>query len=296
VPVQHDRVMETSLARTIWHHLETVNAVTYFTRECREAPEELGMQGFWMGYFAMRSAPLGEVSPATIEATFFNFHPDRPRRAIPDAYRYASPQQLLTVRSSAAAASLRRLLGADAVSVATTALPPLRAAIAAAAPSGLPLFAANRDVPPPDDPVAALWQAATTLREHRGDGHVALLTAAGLDGCEALVLFSASETIDPALFQRSRGWSADDWAAAAERLRGRLLLDRDGNLTANGRTLRQHIERDTDALAIRPYRALGDARVEAFLDALRPAAREIAASGEIIFPNPMGLPSVEREP
>ena len=28
----------------------------------------------------------------------------------------------------------------------------------------------------------------TVLREHRGDGHVAALVAAGLDGCEALML------------------------------------------------------------------------------------------------------------
>ncbi|MGY9071385.1 MAG: helix-turn-helix domain-containing protein [Acidimicrobiales bacterium] len=30
-----------------------------------------------------------------------------------------------------------------------------------------------------------LWQNCTSLREHRGDGHVAALTAAGIDGCQA---------------------------------------------------------------------------------------------------------------
>jgi hypothetical protein len=285
--------MEPSLARTIWHHVETVNAVTYFASECRAAPEVLGMQGFWMGYFAARSAPLGAVTPATITATFFNFHPDRPRRAIPDAYRYASPTQMLDVRATAAAAALRRTLGdAAAERLAHEVLPALRAAVDAGAPAGLPLFAANAEVAPPADPVAALWQAATTLREHRGDGHVALLTAAGLDGCEALVLFSASEHTDPAMFQRSRGWSADDWAAASDRLCVRLLLDGDGNLTDQGRSLRQEIERDTDALAIRPYLALGERAVDAMLAALSPAARSIAAAGDIAFPNPMGLPSV----
>jgi hypothetical protein len=137
-----------------------------------------------------------------------------------------------------------------------------------------------------------LWQAATTLREHRGDGHVALLTAAGLDGCEALVLFSASEQIDAAMFQRSRGWSADEWAAASERLGSRLLLDADGTLAEHGRVLRQRIEGDTDALGIRPCFALGDGAVDAMLTALSPAARSIAAAGDIAFPNPMGLPSV----
>lgn len=41
--------------------------------------------------------------------------------------------------------------------------------------------------------MAALWQVATTLREHRGDGHVALLAGAALAGCEAHILFAACE-------------------------------------------------------------------------------------------------------
>jgi hypothetical protein len=94
------------------------------------------------------------------------------------------------------------------------------------------------------------------------------------------------------MLQRSRGWSADEWAAASERLRGRLLLDADGALTEPGRALRQRIESDTDALAIRPYLALGERAVDAMLGVLSPAARSIAAAGDITFPNPMGLPSV----
>jgi hypothetical protein len=35
--------------------------------------------------------------------------------------------------------------------------------------------------------VTVLWQAATVLREHRGDGHVAALVVEGLDGCQAHV-------------------------------------------------------------------------------------------------------------
>lgn len=48
------------------------------------------------------------------------------------------------------------------------------------APGGaVPLFLANRDLAQPEDPVARLWQLSTTLREHRGDGHVAAWTAEG---------------------------------------------------------------------------------------------------------------------
>jgi hypothetical protein len=57
-----------------------------------------------------------------------------------------------------------------------------------------PLFSANRSLALPDDPVERLWQLCTSLREHRGDGHVAALTAKGLDGLEAHVLIALEGT------------------------------------------------------------------------------------------------------
>jgi hypothetical protein len=131
------------------------------------------------------------------------------------------------------------------------------------------------------------------LREHRGDGHVALLTDAGLDGCEVHVLFAACEGVDPELYQRGRGWSADDWNAAVERLASRGLVEIDGRATAAGRARRDDIEHRTDELAVAPYASVGDDVVASLLDALDPPARRIAASGEIMFPNPMGLPPGE---
>jgi hypothetical protein len=44
------------------------------------------------------------------------------------------------------------------------------------------------------------------LREHRGDGHIAALQAAGLDPCEALVSFAAG--VAPEEVFASRGWIA----------------------------------------------------------------------------------------
>ena len=51
----------------------------------------------------------------------------------------------------------------DAEQVAHDALANLDAAIGAASPAGRPLFAANAELACPDDPVAALWLAATTF-------------------------------------------------------------------------------------------------------------------------------------
>lgn len=86
--------VEPALARSLWHPLETINAVTYFSPECRDASVRLGLKGFWMGYFACRAAPLGAVDPGVVEATFFNFHPDRVRRALPDAWSLAHPEDV----------------------------------------------------------------------------------------------------------------------------------------------------------------------------------------------------------
>jgi hypothetical protein len=283
--------VDPTLARTVWHHLEVVNAVTYFAPECREAPNRLGLKGFWMGYFACRAAPLGPVGPGVVEATFYNFHPARVRRAIPDAWAYATPAALLDARAAAAAGALRRLLpGGEAERIAAGTRPLLAAAVDGAEAAGRPLFAANRDAARPDDPVADLWQLSTTLREHRGDGHVALLAGAGLDGCEVHVLAAACEGTDPELFLLSRGWSRDDWDSARARLAARGLVAAGGAATVAGQSLRGDVERRTDELAVAPYARLGAGGVQRLVGALAPAAGRIAAAGEITYPNPIGLP------
>ncbi|MDD9371782.1 MAG: hypothetical protein PV358_16810 [Acidimicrobiales bacterium] len=289
--------MDPALARTLWHRLEAINAVTYFAPECREAPAQLGLAGFWMGYFAGRAAPLGPVGPGVVEATFYNFHPRRVRRAIPDAWERATPAAVLDVRAAAAVTALRRLLPDGAADeLADGAVPSLGTVVEAADPAGRPLFAANRDVSRSADAVADLWQLATTLREHRGDGHVALLAGAGLDGCEVHVLVAATEGTDPELFLTSRGWSTDDWAAASERLVTRGLVADDGTATPAGRALRTDIEQRTDELAARPCARLATGDVERLLAVLGPAAQRIAAAGEVVFPNPMGLPRPAADP
>ena len=125
---------------------------------------------------------------------------------------------------------------------------------------------------------------------------MALLAAAGLDGCEVHVLVSATEGTDPALFQVSRGWSAEDWEAARQRLAARGLVAEDGTATAAGRTVRDSIERRTDELAALPYAGLAADDLERTLSLLAPAAARIAAAGEIASPNPMGLPVPAPDP
>lgn len=276
--------MDNDFARSMWRVMEPLHAITYFSPDCIAANESIGLRGFWMGYFAARSAPIGAVGPGVVEATFYNFHPAMVQRALPDAWGFAARETVLTTRVAAAAGVLRKLVP-DIDSVAARALPGLHAAIASAPNSGRTLFAANRDLPIPEDPVQALWQAVTCLREHRGDGHVACLLAEGIDGCEAHVLFSAATDVPATLWESVRGWTETDWEAARFRLEERGLLTGE-TLTDAGSALHNHIEARTDALAMTAYR--DTATSTATLALLSPAAKTVAHSGEIPYPNPMG--------
>ncbi|HYN33411.1 MAG TPA: hypothetical protein VES40_12360 [Ilumatobacteraceae bacterium] len=276
-------------AREIWSQLESVHAVTYFASESLEAARAAGLRGFWMGYFGFRASPLGPVDAGVVEATFANFAPAMVRRAIPDAWSYANPSDLVRVRARAAAAALRRT-SSQIEQAAANVNDDLEAAISCATTIGHPLFAANRDIDRLDDPVERLWQNCTTLREHRGDGHVAALASAGIDGCEAHLLIAAEHGWQPEVFFDNRGWSSEQQQEARTRLARRGLLNESG-LTIEGASLRSHVEATTDSRASEPYeRALGPDRRAETLAELTRVADDIIGSETIPFPNPMGLP------
>ena len=277
--------MTESPSRRLWKAAETVHAVTYFSEESIAAARELGYRGFWMGYFAFRAAPLGPVGPAAVEALFNNFHADRVARALPDAWEIAPPSVAIDRRRSAAAEALRRfgVEGPDEYL-----LQAMFGSVATIAPHGRAMFAANRQIAPTGDPVADLWQWCTTVREHRGDGHVAALAVLGIDGLEATVLLAADLGIDFELFEQSRGWERRHIDAALSRLGQHGLVDGDGGLTESGRSLRQEIEDLTDRQAFGVLSRLGEAH-ELVLAHLEGAAEAIRSAGAIPYPNPIGL-------
>jgi hypothetical protein len=272
----------------MWHCLEHLHAVTYFADECRHVHRELGLHGFWMGYFAARAAPLGSVDPGIVTATFFNFAPSLVERALPDAWTLCDPTVIIEARRRAAASALRRLVpGVDGW--AETVVHILEPGLAAIPASGRALFAANRDLGRPSDPVEALWQSATTLREHRGDGHTAVLLSRGVTGCEPHLLISAERSVPEPVLRKNRGWTEAEWDAARYRLFHRGLLDAHGVLTELGHLLRLDIEMRTDELAASAYDAIGDTDGGQLHNSLSASADAISRSGVIPYPNPIGL-------
>lgn len=234
--------------------------MAYFAPETEQHLTAAGLKPGRMTYFAGRSAPMGAVGPGVVTATFYNFNPALVARHIPAAWALATPQALVTARFAAADAALRRMLGDDVVAspeVAEAAALARRAAQACGV-EGRPLAAAHLDLDWPTEPHVVLWHALSILREHRGDGHIAALVAAGLDGPEALVSYTATgRGFVVAFAMGSRGWSQEQWAAAVARLAARGVLDGEGVLTSDGTALRKQIEDHTNRLGHAPWAHLG---------------------------------------
>lgn len=265
-----------------------MHAVTYFAPEARAALDGLGYRGFWMGYFAARSAPLGQVPPEVVTAVFYNFAPARVAKALPGAWAVAGPRAALQARQDSAVAALRRYGVADDDGVRTSANLAGRAANSAGV-EGRSLFAANRALPWPDEPVLALWHACTLLREHRGDGHVAVLVAEGISGRESNVLHAAAGKVPREYMMRARDYDDAAWQRHEQALAERGLIDTSGSLTVHGAKLKEHIESATDRLALSALDGLDDEDVQKLFHALTPITRRVIAGGDIPAMTPMGL-------
>jgi len=282
--------VNTHPARRLWAALEPLHDVVYFADGVRPAGIALGLRGFWMTYFAFRAAPLGPVPAAPVIAAFAGFHPAMVAKALPDAWSRTTPAACIEARAAVSTATLREV-GVDpqACERAAGLLGPVAAA---ADPTGRPLFAANAALAPPSDPVGRLWQLATTLREHRGDGHIAALVSEGISGLEAHLLQVADGRFPDALIRQVRGWPAEDWAAAAQALHGRGLLTASGSpgLTPVGHAVLEAIEARTDERAwTGGLSLLGEQGAEQVLALLQPSVRAVIASGIMPEINPTGL-------
>jgi hypothetical protein len=275
--------MEPVLARKMWRTLEPYHGLIYFTPEAQAAYAPFGVEGRG-GYFASRAAAMGPVPAEVVVATFFNFDPRLVRMAIPLAWERATPAQWGEARLTAIDRALRSTLG-DAIGSTEVAEAAELARMAAEGCSspGRPLYAAHADLAWPDDPHLVLWHAITLLREYRGDGHVACLTAEGFDGCQALVMHAGMGDVGAKTLAATRGWSDVAWAEAVASLTNRGLVTADGALTDEGRAQRQALEDRTDELAMAPWRHLGQERCDQLRAFVRPFSRAIVEGGSFGF-------------
>jgi helix-turn-helix protein len=275
------------MERQMWQLLEPVHAIVYYAPEVFEEFAALGydVTTRWPSYFALRSAPLGTPSAELVSSTFYSFNPKTVAEHIP---AIAGQADILRARLRGVDRALRRLLGEQINSPELVEAAHLAKTVAQAANTvGRPLAAANAALPWPEEPHLVLWQAATIIREHRGDGHVAALLTAGLDGCEALVSFAAVGAAPVEVFV-SRQWGADEWAAARARLVERGWVDADGNAIAAGKEGREAVERVTDELAAAPWQAIGPA-MGRLAQLVMPVTMAIVQSGLLPAQSTLGI-------
>ncbi|WP_405674181.1 SCO6745 family protein [Streptomyces canus] len=275
-------VLEPRAGRRCHNPLNSLHAAHYFSPDLGRELAAIGVTHPRAVNFAVRAAALGPVGPGAVTAAFYNYKHELVAEHVPAVWRTAAPEQVLAARTRAVDATLRRLLGEQAVAsdeMAEAARLALRATEACSR-AARPLYSAHADLPVPQEPHLAFWHAATLLREHRGDGHLAALMSAGLDGLEALVTHTATgRGMTPSWVFTTRGWTRQEWDAAVGRLRERGLLDADGELTERGVALRDETEAETDRLDRAPYEHLGAEDVRRLTELAIGFARTAMAAG-----------------
>lgn len=280
-----------STVRQLWQLVEPVHATLYYAPEAFEEAAALGYatDERWPSYFAYRAAPLGPAGPQLVNALFYSFRPQMVEHYATPAWWTAAPDRVLEARSAAVDRALRKLLGDRIGSPELREAADLtRRAAESADTAGRALAAANAALPWPDEPHMVLWQAATILREHRGDGHIAALLAHGIGPAESLVSHAAVGAAPENVFS-SRQWTDEEWFAARERLTARGLVHTDGRATDEGLRVRTAVEKLTDELAAAPWDALTPGETARLAELLVPPVLDIVGTGLLPSQSTLGI-------
>jgi hypothetical protein len=268
------------LARTMFDLVEPIGVIPYSADEPNEAMFALGFTNYWDTYFAGRAAPLGSSVPAdVVHAIFYSFAPGEVARHIPKVWRTTTPETAIAARQQGCVTALRQILGdlLDAPEV-TPAVELLTKAATSAPLEGRPMYAALRTLRLPEEPVARLFHAASLLREHRGDGHIAALMAEGIGGLEAHVLMALDLGIPAPTFGRVHHLPPALLTDLIDRMKDRGLVVDEATFTPAGRQAKDRIEALTDELAVVPYEVLEVAELDELMAALEPLAQRLTAA------------------
>ena len=260
--------------------VEPIGVIPYSAEEPNEAMFALGFTDYWDTYFAGRAAPLGSSVPAgVVHALFYNFGPGEVARHIPKVWSTTTPEAAIAARQDGSAHALRVILGDLVDTPAFARAVELLTKAATSAPlEGRPMYAALRALPLPEEPVARLFHAASLLREHRGDGHIAALMAEGIGRLEAHVLLALDLGIPAPTFGRIHHLPSALLSDLIDGMKGRGLIEDEETFTPAGRQVKDRVEALTDELAAVPYEVLETAERDELIAALEPLARQLMAA------------------
>ena len=279
-------------ARAIWAAGEPFTLAMLVADEGRQALGARGVPGRG-AYVVTRSAPLGRADPAVVTAAFHGFPEAVIREVLPSAWELIDPKEVIELHHASLPLIAERVFG-DTVDSADVRLLAnvLTGVCTDLDTSGRPLAAGNRAVAAPDEPWARLWHACTTLREYRGDAHVAALVTADLGVAESLVLTAAwaPDRIDADMLRTTRRLSDGIIADARGALIERDLLSADGRLTGDGVALRDDVENRTDQAAARPWSVLAAADLAWVYRLLASLSSRMIDTGSMRAVTPVGAP------
>ena len=272
--------MDHTVVRNVHTAISMAHRLVYFVPEASEEYAAIGVEPGRGAYFASRTAPMGVVSDKVILATFYNFSETAVRTAeIEKAWAAASPEALQAARFRA----VRRALDRVGFSMTTEQIVEARALIDPVVKglslAGKPLAAANASVALPNDPLLALWQQATVIREWRGDVHIALLIANEIGPCACMVLQVGTGRFPLGVTQATRQWNEQQWAEAIVELGVRGWVDGNGAMTPAGTAAREQLEDDTDRLCARIWKPIGEVGAKRLTELLDPIHAAMSAAG-----------------
>ncbi|MFA9432782.1 hypothetical protein [Egicoccus sp. AB-alg2] len=266
------------VARRLWSRLEVVHTVAYFSPIVADAQARVGLDAGLMSYTAARIGPLGAVGPETAAAVFYGFSPTALAAVLPAAWEWATPTEVVAATRDAVGRTLAPFC--DGIEEDVSRAAELAREVADLhSLAGRPMGAARRAVPWPDEPHLVLWEAATRVRETRGDGHVACLVAADVGGIESHLLARGDSPRLRQILSPRRGWSDPEWDAAVRRLVERGWLDGEARPTPAGTEVHRHVEARTDVVAAAPWVAFGDAKTARLEASLEPLVGRLVDSG-----------------
>lgn len=285
--------MSEHLSRQMWRIFEPIHAAIYFYPPAAQSYRDLGLKGGWMGYFATRSASLGTPGKDLVQSIFYHFSPDLVGRAIPDAWKYATPEQILDTRMTIAQEMLSNFESHFQDPALRSDIDLLLEISRSLPGEGRPLFASLRGLDWETSPHLKIFGAVTLLREHRGDTHNAALASYNISGAQSNILQIANRAVSFEVISPNRGWSDQSWTEAMEDLKDKGIITNESTnqqteLTQKGQQIKNSIENLTDESS-NPWSKISAQKLQDLTELLKPISDAVKESGLFPKENAIGL-------